>query len=149
MSSNTPKYLRLRKSGENNINFNSQLSKPGLWNLIKDGKENKILLSTGFGLDFALRLINQKKYENYKVFSCPIWGNNYKHIQEQQLESFDEVLTIEDHLKAGGFGSRIRESIKETKNHEKLNHFYYKDDIIGKVGSENYLMNFFSIKISE
>ena len=149
MSSNTPKYLRLRKSGEKKINFNSGLSKPGLWNLIKNGRENKIILSTGFGLDFALRLVNQKKFKNYKIYSCPIWGNKYKDIQEQQLESFDEVFTVEDHLKAGGFGSWIRESIKEPKNHEKLNHFYYKDDIIGKVGSENYLMNFFSIKISE
>ena len=78
-----------------------------------------------------------------------MYKRQYKDIQEKQLESFDEVFTVEDHLKAGGFGSWIRESIKEPKNHEKLNHFYYKDDIIGKVGSENYLMNFFSIKISE
>lgn len=149
MNSNSPKYLRLRKSGEKKLNFNSKLMTSGLWNLIEDGKENKIILSTGYGLNIAFKLKNQLKYKEYKIYSCPIWGNNYKDIQEEQLESYDEVITIEDHLKAGGFGSWIRESIKNPNNHIKLNHFYYEDKIIGKVGSEEYLMKFFSIKISE
>ncbi len=149
MDSNSPKYLRLRKSGEKKLNFNSKLLNSGLWNLIEDGRENKVILSTGYGLDIAFKLKKQKKFKEYKIYSCPIWGNKYKNSQELQLDSFDEVVTVEDHLKAGGFGSWIRESIKNPNNHLKLNHLYYNDEIIGKVGSEEYLMNFFSIKISE
>lgn len=136
-----PKYLRLRKSGETNystgeINFN------GEWNKILQSKNNKILLTTGYGLEIAFNLIKTEEFENYGIYSCPIWGMNYTN-QNEFINSFEEVITIEDHLISGGFGSWLSEGVK---NKLKIRNGFLDISIIGKVANENELLKNFIIK---
>ena len=85
-------------------------------------------------------LKTDKKYKDYGIYSCPIWGQKFKHLQQSQINNFSEIITVEDHLEDGGFGSWIRESVTNTHSHLKLINMALKSDIIGAVGSENFLL---------
>ena len=40
----------------------------------------------------------------------PLWGMQCKSLQIPQMEQFQQVVTVEDHLTDGGFGSWLLES---------------------------------------
>jgi len=144
LNNSEPKYLRLRKSGEDNLS-NDIFNLRGDWNLITSISSNKIFLTTGNGLKIALDLKkNHTDYEDFAIYSCPIWGMKFKNIQNKFCESFDEIITIEDHLKSGSFGSWLYENVN-IENRSKLRHGFISDDVIGKVGSEEYLLKDFII----
>ena len=109
------------------------------WNLIKQPNNNKIFLTTGGGLILANSLIKKSKYSDYGIYSCPIWGSINKKFQQNQIDKFDQIITVEDHLIDGGFGSWLRESIQNPESHLKIINKAYSNNIIGKVGSEDYL----------
>lgn len=143
----SPKYLRLRKTGEDNFNFNEQLQAPGHWNNISNTKSKKIFLSTGYGLKLAIDLVkNNQVYNDFGVYSCPIWGAKYSYLQRGLANRFDEIITMEDHLLYGGFGSWILETVKEKKIATKISNGFIDSSIIGRVGSESYLLEYFKIK---
>jgi transketolase len=57
------------------------------------------------------------------------------------MKNFNKIVTIEDHLQDGGFGSWLIESIiKDYKslNFEVINK-YLSNNVCGKVGSQKYL----------
>jgi len=145
MKDTSPKYLRLRKTGEPNFNQNKKLEPPGFWNCVREGSSKNVLLSTGYGLKLAFDLLNSNKYKNYNILSCPIWGNKYKEFQQQQLSKHNKIITIEDHLLSGGFGSWMRESITIKETNMILGNAFINDNIIGKVGTEEYLLKFITI----
>ena len=139
--SNGPSYLRLKKAGEPNYNKQVPNLKPGIWNKIIESKNKKIFLTTSGGLELANKLLKQKEFEDYGIYTCPIWGASFKSFQQEQIDSFEHVITIEDHLLDCGFGSWIRESITNVNSHLKITHKGLTKNVIGKVGSENYLYN--------
>ncbi len=135
----SPKYLRLRKAGEINYNEKKLNLKGGKWNRIVEGKN--IFLTTGNGLEIANKLISKnKKYSDFGIYSFPIWGPKYTDLQEKQINDFDSVISVEDHLKDCGFGSWLNESCSSNKIKNKLFNAYLDKSVIGKVGSEDYLL---------
>ena len=40
----------------------------------------------------------------------PLWSMQTKYIQAEQIEKFERVITVEDHLMDGGFGSWLLEA---------------------------------------
>lgn len=140
-SNNGPSYLRLKKAGEANYNLKVNKLNPGLWNKIKISRNGKIFLTTSGGLKLAHDIIkDKKKYKDYGIYTCPIWGQKFKYLQQSQINNFLEIITVEDHLEDGGFGSWIRESLTDISSQLKLNSMSLKSDIIGAVGSEKYLL---------
>jgi transketolase len=136
-----PSYLRLKKAGEPNYNSILKTLKPGIWNEVDPTKNNKILLTTSGGLHIAQLLKKaNKEYSDYGIYSCPIWGPKFKKLQQNQIDNFEEITTVEDHLIDCGFGSWLRESITKPISHIKLINKALSQDIIGKVGSEEYLL---------
>jgi transketolase len=136
-----PSYLRLKKAGEPNYNSNVKILVPGIWNEVNPSKNNKILLATSGGLHIAQQLKNaNNEYSNYGIYTCPIWGAKFKELQQNQIDNFDEIITVEDHLLDCGFGSWIRESITKPDTHIKIINKALSQDVIGKVGSEEYLL---------
>lgn len=135
---NSPKYLRLRKAGEKNYSNDNVELIPGIWNPIIIGNPKKTFLSTGYGMQLAFdQIFINPLYKDYSLYSCPIWGPKYDELQFNQYEKFDELVTIEDHLKAGGFGSWLNENIKLNAN---LKIGYVSNSVIGKVGEEKWLL---------
>ena len=136
-----PSYLRLKKAGEPNFNSKAIKANPGIWNKVIAPKSKKIFLSTSGGLSLAFKKINsESEYKDFGLYSCPIWGQNLKPSQQNQIDKFDEIVTVEDHLLDGGFGSWLRESIVKQSSHIKIKNLALNKNIIGSVGSEDYLL---------
>lgn len=136
-----PSYLRLKKAGEANYNLYAPDLRAGIWNRVVGSSNNRIFLTTSGGLHIAQEKVkNIHSFKDYGIYSLPIWGAGFKHLQQAQLDQFEEVITVEDHLLDAGFGSWIRESITELKSHLKIKHFALNQNVIGKVGSEDYLL---------
>jgi transketolase C-terminal domain/subunit len=137
----SPKYLRLHKAGERTVTKNKEPLCGGIWRKLTNENSNNIFLSTGNGLDIAIKMKNFDKYNNYDIYTCPIWGSKFIKSQLIQSNKFNKIITVEDHLFACGFGSWIQESLHKNKLLE-LDFISLDENIIGKVGCEDYLLNF-------
>jgi transketolase len=110
-----PSYLRLGKSGEAAIHSDIPELEPGRWALVRGNiTDRKILLSTGATLPLALDWQAQPDYRDFAVCSLPLWGMHAKIAQPKQLAEHDEIVTLEDHLIDGGFGSWLLEAASMT-----------------------------------
>lgn len=106
-----PSYLRLGKAGEPSFHNTVPSLKPGEWLKVSAGQDDAIdaILTTGATLAMAMayqRSCNSK----FDVYSLPLWGQKWKPLQRQQVRSHERIMTLEDHLSDGGFGSWIMES---------------------------------------
>lgn len=104
-----PSYLRLGKAGEPNLHGDIPNIYPGsMLNLRTNKETKKLLLTTGATLELGL---SAKEQSEFSVKSIPLWGMGYKENIAKEIEGFEEILVIEDHLVDGGFGSWILEAL--------------------------------------
>jgi transketolase len=133
-----PSYLRLGKAGEPNFHARVPELEPGQWEYIGgDHASRKALLATGAALGLALDWKKQPAYEGHAVFSMPLWGLQFKGLQLAQLAAFDEIVTIEDHLLDGGFGSWLLEAASaDPRQAIKVRPRALSPHVCGTVGSQ-------------
>jgi transketolase len=106
-----PSYLRLGKAGEPSFHVSPPDVKPGRWLKVRDGQEaRRALLSTGATLQTAMDWVERDEHLGRTVFSMPLWSMVEKAAQAEQLCAYDDVVTLEDHLVDGGFGSWMLEA---------------------------------------
>ncbi len=105
-----PSYLRLGKAGEPCFHDTPPSVAPGQWLKVRPGNGGRAILSTGAGLQIAMDWLAKDEYTNYSVYSMPLWSMADKSAQASCLRQYAEVLTIEDHLVDGGFGSWLLEA---------------------------------------
>lgn len=105
-----PSYLRLGKAGEPNFHAQVPDIAPGRWLRVNDGDERRVLLSTGAGLQIAMTWVTKDEHAGRAVYSMPLWSMAEKPAQAEALRARADVLTIEDHLQDGGFGSWLLEA---------------------------------------
>ena len=143
-----PSYLRLANSKNLILHRKIPNLKPGQWLSIVNSKKNskKTFLITGNISHLAKNLLSKKQFNNYSLFSLPIWGMKFKEKQKKQIKKWDIILVLEDHLEDGGFGSWIKESVNNTKIKTKIVSKHINKKIISKVGSEKYLLDNFYLK---
>lgn len=106
----SPSYLRLGKAGEPCFHKQVPEVSPGKWLEINQHNSKKCIVSTGATLQIAMGKIKENTFSSSSVYSLPLWSMNSKNTQLPQLEKFDEVYTIEDHLIDGGFGTWMLEA---------------------------------------
>jgi transketolase len=108
-----PSYLRLGKAGEEIFHQSVPNISPGKWLLVRHGDAYaETFLTTGATLQLAHDLISSNSIlSNRAIHSLPMWGMSSKHLQAKQVASISSVLTLEDHLIDGGFGSWMLESL--------------------------------------
>ena len=135
-----PSYLRLDKNDQIDKKFKKIKVEPGKIIKLVNGNSKKIILTTGNVQNLALKIRN-KKFKNHSVYSMPIWGMKYKIKFRNLIKKFDEIITVEDHLHDGGFGSWIKECLVDTNIKTKIKSKFIKDSVINKVGSSDYLLN--------
>lgn len=104
-----PSYLRLGKAGEPRFHETEPEVMPGRWLQVREGDEDNILLSTGAALGAAIG-----RAAGRAVYSLPLWGMNAKPDQPAQIEPRGNIVTLEDHLPDGGFGSWLAETVAGT-----------------------------------
>jgi transketolase len=135
-----PSYLRLGKSGEKNYNNSIPTIQPGIWNKIQEGVSNKCILTTGATLNIAHDWVITEEYKNYTIYTLPIWGMKTKDIQNQIFMNFEVLVTLEDHLIDGGFGSWMLESCYSKINSlNSIKCIALTKNICGMVGTQKYL----------
>jgi len=105
-----PSYLRLGKAGEPCFHESPPDVKPGQWLKIRSGRGGRAILSTGSGLQIAMEWVNKDEHIDRAVYSMPLWSMADKAEQADSLRQHTEVITIEDHLADGGFGSWLLEA---------------------------------------
>lgn len=108
-----PSYLRLGKAGERILHDSKLELTPGGWLPLKcaDLDSRNALLATGYGLQIAAEWLDNPKYKDWSIYSLPLWGMKFKEFQSAQVAKFQKIVTVEDHLLDGGFGSWILESL--------------------------------------
>ena len=81
----------------------------------------KIILTTGYTAHGAYKFL--KDLINYLILLCIHYLVGEWSIRTilKYLSKFKEIITIEDHLKDGGFGSWMLECVNESDNNQKIN----------------------------
>lgn len=140
-----PSYLRLSKAGERDFHSGKIPNlQPGLWNCVSSAESDltQVLLTTGATLELAMAKRERGEYSGAGVSTLPLWGMSVKKIQSEQVARHDKVITIEDHLEDGGFGSWIAEAIsRDLELRNRLHSIALSDKVCGLVGSQMSLNN--------
>ena len=143
IKNNGPNYLRLGKSGEPKFHKNKLIIQDAKFlPIFKNARSKKLILTTGATLELGLELLNKKKFANYNVYSCPVWGQKYKKKISTELKKWNEIIILEDHLIDCGFFSYI----SEINRNVKIKSISLNPNIIGKVGSQKYLNSLGGLK---
>lgn len=142
-----PSYLRLDKSLELNSNKKILNMFPGKWIYYKNKVTNKnLILSTGSVFENCKKLY--EKHKEYNWATLPLWGMKYKNQQAKKIKKYKKIITVENHLQDGGFGSWLTESLTQNDNNikTKIISKFLDKKVIGQVGSEKYLNSKYGLK---
>ncbi len=134
-----PSYLRLGKAGEPVFHAAVPDVAPGRWLPVRSGDDssddNRALLSTGAALGAALA----RAQPGDAVYSMPLWGMASKPLQAAQVARHAEVVTLEDHLADGGFGSWLFEAVVQDGLAGRLRPIALSADVCGTVATQETL----------
>ncbi len=111
-----PSYLRLGKAGEPVFHAGVPEVSPGRWLEVASGAQpdGETLLATGATLALAMERRRKAGVDAPAVHSLPLWSMASKPGQSAQVARHARVTTLEDHLRDGGFGSWLMESVCDT-----------------------------------
>ena len=107
-----PSYLRIGKAGEACFHKGVPKVAPGQWLQLDVREGDRVtILSTGATLPLALEQAKEISGGRCSVYSLPLWGMKEKPKQAEMVGQYERVITMEDHLADGGFGSWLCESV--------------------------------------
>ena len=107
-----PSYLRLGKAGEPVVHMGQLTVRPGQILCAHEVKADVALLCTAATLKLAQDVAMSPEVANrVSVYSLPLWDAGSKESIIEFVSSKKAVITLEDHLRAGGFGSFIQECL--------------------------------------
>ncbi len=99
-----PKYVRLGKGGEGRITEDFNKDRNGF--SIAQGHNRSVILSTGNILSEAIKLRDILQGKLPTIASCYDFSQLPKFLGENK---FENIVTLEEHILRGGFGSLVRE----------------------------------------
>lgn len=139
-----PSYLRLGKAGEPSFHASVPTVEPGHWLEISAqtpvDENDACMLTTGATLAMATEWQKTPKYKHHRVRSMPLWGMSSKHLQPSEASAWREVITLEDHLTDGGFGSWLLESLPHGQGlRDKVRNMALDPRVCGQVGAQTTL----------
>ena len=135
-----PAYLRLGKGGEKNLNSICKDSFSDLREIIS-GDDGVIAFTGGIGtrvLD-AIELLKKDGIEP-KVISVPVLSDN-SILSLLNICQNKVLLTVEEHLLKGGFGSMVLEMAAEQGSDCKISRIGLDPNLISKLGSRQFLLD--------
>ena len=105
-----PNYLRLGKGGEPHLHV-APPEIPGPGPIIIRPGAGRAILACGTAAAVAMEAAAA---DDTAVFSCPIWDESAACHEAiiRCVAGYRRVVTVEDHLVAGGFGSFVRECLE-------------------------------------
>ena len=107
-----PSYLRLGKAGEPCIHTEVPEVLPGEWLCVRKGRSHgESFLTTGAPLEMVNQLLAKNPdLSDFSLNSMPLWSMKSKEIQPRQVAEFETIISVEDHVMDGGFGSWLLEA---------------------------------------
>ena len=134
-----PAYLRLGKAGEANFSSHDVRMESGIFNVVKHTRKAKTaVITTGAVLQDVMTFYHSGMNDDVDILTCPIWGMDESGSVEKQLSQYSRIVSVEDHLQSGGFGSWLLESLAPSSR-EKLRIVGLHNDVCGMVGSQQSL----------
>lgn len=134
-----PSYLRLGKAGEKNYSASIAKLKPGLLNPIRMSENSKkAIIVTGAVLQEVMSFFPTIDSDYFDIFTLPIWGMDETSKIVDQLSQYERLVTVEDHLMEGGFGSWVLEALKPSLR-SRLRIVGLHNKVCGMVGSQSLL----------
>jgi transketolase len=143
-----PSYLRLGRGKDQSFHANVPKIAPGQWVPVLENPDSRqAILSTGGALRFALQNLNNQPHQGPSVFSMPLWGPQHRSAQAAQVEPWQAVMTVEDHVIDGGFGGWMLESLALNARSllPRIEISALPSSICGVVGTQDELMGLASI----
>ena len=138
-----PSYLRLGKAGEANFHQSVPKVEPGRWLkapvLGGERGTKKVILTTGATLELGMKLSTESQYSEYSVFSMPLWGSKCKTTQAAYSNRIVQIVTLEDHLLDGGFGSWMMEALAPLGRSGDVVPNALSSDVCEMVGTQAFL----------
>jgi len=148
-----PLYLRMHKSGDPVVHEKIPDVVPGKWIRVAGGNGSKIHLdkiaivvagSMGPKVNEALSVLDK----SIDLFSLPLWGQSVRATQEEWFTKYEHVITVEDHLLDGGFGSWMMENVAIFGANTKIYPIALDSSSVGKVAKEDVLISPLIIKLN-
>jgi transketolase len=134
-------YLRLGKSGEPLLSQGSLEFKPGVPHPVRGAESTSgLILASGAALQLAVEAWDSLPPEvrrEWRVSSLPLWGEPCRASLEPHLEQFEKIVTVEEHLLAGGVGSWVLESFPKLR--ARVSTLALTPGVCGEVGEQKYL----------
>ena len=144
-----PSYLRLGKAGELTYNKASSLQGGGaLEPLLLNDDASVAIICTGGVLQYVKSMLNDNDLPRIDLFTCPIWGMHFKQELPHKLLNYKRIITVEDHLEDGGFGSWVLEAL-EPEARKILRIMGLSKEVCGRVGSQSYLNEIGGINVKK
>lgn len=137
-----PAYLRLGKNEEIVTDAKARVFADGKVIRVKKSLKRTAyaFVTTGATLCYALRAASKSVLAGaWDVLSIPIWSEAAKLKIGARLKKYKKIVTVEDHLSAGGFGSYIQESLSTITNSQLIHSIYLKNKVCDMVGDQNFL----------
>lgn len=136
----TPAYLRIGSPATPTVHTAGVSIDPGMPLHVAGPKTaKKTLLTTGAVLALAREWLDLPQYDGYALRSLPIWGSAHRDGIRSELAKFDEVVTVEDHLLDGGFGSWVVESFIGQERAPRIRVKALDPVVAEAVGKEDHL----------
>ena len=148
-----PLYLRMHKAGDPVVHTTEPKIAPGKWIKLRGdyrgNKQNKKLAIVVAGC-LGPRIIKEIEKQNIciDIFSIPLWGQSFRKTQEEWLNEYDNIITVEDHLIDGGFGSWMMETTALLGTSTKIHPVALDSILVGKVAKEATLIDPMMTKLS-
>jgi transketolase len=140
LDASTPMYLRLHKRGEPVIHSTIPTLEPCRPLQIYTAAETvAAVITVGFLASEVLRLVKTHKIRA-DVYSMPLWGLQHRDQAAEILAKYETILTIEDHMLDGGFGSWILETIALRGDSKTCIPLALPPESVGKVACEQTLL---------
>lgn len=139
-----PVYIRLGKGGDKVVTTGKDLKigKGVEFNLSK--KKSKLICTTGIMLQRAIEICEEREDCDILHFST-IQPLDEKLLHEK-VPQYDEVIVLEEHLKNGGLGTRIMQSLFEAQLCPKhFKHYHLGTDYLEIYGRQEEIFDYLKI----
>ena len=142
-----PLYLRLHKAGESNLLTCRDSLIPGQLRLLKtkgqessqDKRSKTCILCIGHIASKVVKICEEDLHQ-LPIYSVPLWGASSSKYFAEQISQYETIITIEDHVLEGGFGSYALEVAANYKLKTRVKPVAFDQNIIGKVAKEETLL---------
>ena len=137
-----PLYLRLHKAGDPNIHESLGSVRPGQLLPIytpKRGGSRQCIVVAGMLAQKVISILDRVRAP-FPAFSLPLWGQRSRLDKSNFLDHYQDIITVEDHLLDGGFGSWMLETAAISGSSCRIHPVTLPPASVGAVASEATLL---------